>query len=717
MKTFLFGCVCFLMCRTATAQFDRLNEISVHPQAIAIAQQNMKLPSGSIQFEDVVLAQITIPWDHGADLPIGYIPLSGVITATLDLKQPQDGRVAKHNLAGLELVRGRHVEIQGEGDLVSSVSIKGKGIIFSAIDLKGSVMALPADLKEKAENVIRDYLENRDEIFFPTKMCMEPLLATLCARLNHKGYLFFDFTTDDKPFAFFVDAFRNFKMGLIAFDRFDDVLKAETHVVVDLIPDFRQPRIHTVGADYLQATVSTDNLKQLDFDVQVQYTDPQGGDRYIYLDLMSERSAKRFKTRDIEQHSLGFGSLVETAGQSEVEEFGYVTVKDLIHYKRNMEKHAIVLRSVKSSDGEELRFAHQNDGLVVELPMASQAGKPFNLSFNYGGNALAQDFGNQLVHFDEYAWWPQPYYYNARPSVNISFKLPKPWLLVSPGKLSKEGHDKEMNWGTFTDERRLLNPNIILGNLKQITYSHKGFDVNYYSYAQEKKTTVKKMDKLAVQYLDFYGNLLGVVPFEEFSVVEVPSLQALRRPVPGVIAVDEQTFNRFSASLKGSQRADTAGFRGINESLAVGLAGLWWNSVVQPASAYDAWFGRGFSEYTAYLMMAVADRDDVEGKFTKRWDARGKYVKNFPISHALSIVDYKNAHIQTDLLQYKAANMIHQIRTEMADDQKFVMLLSGFMQRSNFRAPTTWDFMSALKSVSGQETSGIYQESFIGFVD
>lgn len=111
------------------------------------------------------------------------------------------------------------------------------------------------------------------------------------------------------------------------------------------------------------------------------------------------------------------------------------------------------------------------------------------------------------------------------------------------------------------------------------------------------------------------------------------------------------------------------------------------------------------SEYSAYMMMAAAQKNDVEDKFVKRWQARAAYVEQFPISHAALIVDYKNANIMTDLLQYKAAQSMHEIRNQIADDQKFVLLLSGFMQRSNFRNPSTGDFLSALSSLSGLEPS------------
>lgn len=709
---------CGLLAFSATllmAQFEHVGELKIHPQAVLVPDHVMNLPSGELSFQDVKLAQVFMPWEYGAELVVAYVPVRGAVAATIRFERSQDGRVAKHNFDGIELLRRNQIQAVGDGDVLQSVTIRKDGLLFSSIDIQGTATSLSVDERKSAEKAIRDFNKQRSETYYPTDFSLDPLMGSLCGRLNHKGYLYFDYSVGGSLFGFFVDAFRNFKMGVIAFDRFDGTLKAETFMTVDLIEDLRFPQIQTLRADQLTAYLQADDLKSMRFDTQVTYTSMNGGERYLYLDLFSERAPKRFKSRDIEQHELNYGSLYTAEGNQDEEAFGRVALKELIHYPRNASKHAIDLHSVTNEEGDPLRFAHLYDALIVELPQAPQAGESFTLKFSYSGAALAQDFGYQLVHFDEYAWWPRPYFYNARPAVSISYSLPRPWVMVAPGKFTDLSKQKKVNAGSFVEERRVLNPNIILGNLKMITHEHKDFSVHYYAYAQQKRIVIKKIDKLGNQYLQFYANLFGVVPFEQFSVVEIPTLQRMEHAIPGVIAVDEKTFNRFSPSEKGSARVSTTTFRGINESLAVGLAGLWWHSVVQPGSAYEAWFGPGFSEYSAYLMMTIADREDVEGKFIKRWKARGDYVKDLPISHAKAIVDHESARVREDLLQYKAASAIHQIREDLADDQKFVLLLSGFLQRANFRNPSTLDFLNALQSVSGEDTASFYQDFLVGF--
>lgn len=527
-------------------QLDRSHEFKIMPLSLKVGEQSINLPSGRLVFHDAVLAQVAVPWDFGSDLVIGYIPVAGSMETEVSFSRPQDSRVAKHNLDGMELLRKNKLIVDSSDDEIKNARIIGNGVIFSAIEFKGVMAPMPEDLQKTAQKTLDKFIKQRDEVYYPTEYSLDPVLGALCARLNGKGYLYVDYTPFGEPFGFFVDAFRNFKMGYVSFDSFDGTQKLESHLVIDLFQDLMVPRINTLTADHLKVHLETDSLKTLNLDAHVTYTDVQGGERYIYFDLFSDRAAMRYKTRDLEQHELGFGSLVTPSGNPEIEEFGHVTLKELIHYKRGMEKHQVTLTSVKDDSGADLRFVHTCDGLIVELPTATQPNQTFTLHFKYGGGgAIAQDFGNQLVHFDQYAWWPRPYRYNARPSLELSYKLPDPWIMIAAGTQKDTGSDKKSNWGTFVDSHKMVNPNVILGNYKQITQKHKGYAIHFYAYAQEKKITIKKIDTLAVQFLEFYGNLFGVVPFEEFSIIELASLQGVQHPIPGVIVVDDQTFNRF----------------------------------------------------------------------------------------------------------------------------------------------------------------------------
>jgi hypothetical protein len=706
---YLFCALLTLRCADGAALEPRILD-----HQIAVSSHEWRLPSGLVRFENMVLVPIALEFSGGTRV-IGYAQASGNASASLDFRDPAQGRVAQYNLEGVELGKRSSLNALEDQGRISSLTLKGSGLWFTSLTLEGEKQELSAEARKRAEAQLERHRSNRETLHLPTELCLQPELAALSAVVDGRPYLAWLQLIDGPANLYFLDGLRTMNMGIVVFNERDGISRPQAQFLAGALPDPRQANFANLGVTQLSGTISSADNRVLNFDLTVDYLDPLGGSQLLYLHLLGSRSAKRLKNSDSDRYQLNFGSISETdSGARPAEDpFGRADQLDLLEQRRHQEGKLNLVRSVRNSKGEELPFHQLGDGLVVDLTRKTTQGESFRLSFAYGGQLLAQDLGMEIVHWDGLAWFPRGNEAHARPSLDLEITVQEPWLAIGPGSCERkeEGKSRILK---LKETHPVSHANFIVGKFHENSHISGDTTIQYYSYAQNRKQAVAKMQGLASQFLNFYSQLLGGLPYRSFAVVELKEFMLPRQQTSGLLTFPTEAFERFSANRRSATQASTNSSLGANETLAVGLAKLWWGGCVQPGSHQEEWLNSAFPEYCGYLILKLSKKDDVEDRFVKRWQARAAYANTLPIALADQVVDHHHTSIDWDLKLSKAAMALKSLHERMGD-QAFFNLLSGFIRASQFKTPTLQHLAIAAGSLTHQDERPSLEQSFWGF--
>jgi len=689
-------------------------ELKVLDHQIAVSSHEWRLPSGLVRFENMVLVPIAMEFS-GVTRVIGYAQASGNATASLDFRDPAQGRVAHYNLEGVELTKRSSLHAAEEQGRISSLTLKGSGLWFTSLTLEGEKQELSSEARKRAETQLERHRSNREILHLPTELCLQPELAALAAVADGRPYLAWLQLIDGPANLFFLDGLRTMNMGIVVFNERNGISRPQAQFLASALPDPRQGAFANLGVTRLTGSIHSPDNREITFDLTVEYLDPVGGSQYLYLNLLGSRSAQRLKNTDTDRYQLNFGSISGTDnGNRAVENpFGPGWQRDLLEQKRYQKGNTNEVHWVRNDQGENLAFLQMGEALLVNLPQKTSPGQTFALSFSYGGNLLAQDLGMEMVHWDGLAWFPRGNESLARPSLDLTIGVQAPWLAIGPGSCErkKEGEKQILH---LLETRPVSHANFIVGKFHENIHNSGNSTIHYYSYAQNRKNAVAKMHALNSQFLEFYDQLLGARPYPTFALVELKEFMLPNQQTSGLLTLTSDAFERFSPNKRSAEAANTNVALGPNETMAVELAKLWWSGPVQPASHQEEWFNYGFPEYCGYLIMKLSKKADVEDRFVKRWQARGAYATKMPIALADQVVDHHHTSIPWDLKRSKSALALKSLHEKMGD-QAFYNLLAGFIRASQFKAPTLNHLAMAAGSLTHQDERPFMEQAFWGF--
>lgn len=691
--------------------------LELHATAIHLEQeQSIKFDKGAVTLGPGNLAQVTVTW-QGVPHVVGYIPGKGVkVRASLHTDDPSEQRVLKHNIDQIEKIKANTYFATTASPVgISDVIFDKSGLVFFSGKVPGTELPIPADLKQTAEKTIHQYNEARHRVYYHWLPTLDPVLGTLFAVVNKQPFLLIDYLaypneSFDPWLVYFADKARHFNQGFAVFDRKVGAYAIESVTELNLVQDYHLPAFHPVQAQQLRARVEGSG-DQLDFAVDLTVKDLTGGHRLLYFDLMSERWPLRVVEAETGLEGLDTGALSITRNRRE--DAIWVSSKIVLQPLGNKDD-AITVSRVANGSGESLDFLQGYQCLLVDMGKVSAKDETLSLSFAYGGAAMARDFGDNLVHFGAHDWWPKPGRSAAnRVSTHIEIALDKNgWIPVAPGTLREIQQRDGKEWRVFEETRQIPEPNLFLGDLRPVEERIGDHLFRYYAYSQEKKKTARRIHKVLTPYVKFFEGIWGPLPYDEVQVIEMPGFTAYQ--TPGLILLNSLYFQRMSSSFD-DESADSNQIRGLNEELAVQVAGLWWSGLVQPGSIYDQWVKTAFSEYGAYMMLKdAAHYKRADDAFLHRWQARQKYVADLPLAQAFNLVDNRNEDVVRDVMERKGAWVIHEIRTKLNDDNAFVTFMNRYLLGINFRSPNSVHLMENLNGVTGKDFRALFEKEIWG---
>ncbi len=298
---------------------------------------------------------------------------------------------------------------------------------------------------------------------------------------------------------------------------------------------------------------------------------------------------------------------------------------------------------------------------------------PWDGGFTWTKDSNGKDFiatSNQGIGSS--VWWPLKDHPSEEPDngITISVTVPKDLMNVSNGKLK----DVIENESTKTWVWQVVNPinaygvNINIGDYVHWSEKYEGekglLDMDYY-VLRENETKAKEQFKQAPMMMKAFEHWFGPYPFYEdgYKLVEAPYL--------GMEHQSSVTYgNKFGNGYLGRDLSETGWGLKFDFIIIHESGHEWFANNITNKDVADMWVHEGFTNYSENLYL-----DYYFGK-----KASSEYVigirKNI-LNDRPIIGQYNVNNPGSSDKYYKGANILHNIRQLIEDDEKWRQILRG----------------------------------------
>jgi hypothetical protein len=364
----------------------------------------------------------------------------------------------------------------------------------------------------------------------------------------------------------------------------------------------------------------------------------------------------------------------------------------------------------------------QEDGsFFVVLPEALQAGKDYRLSISYAGDKVIEGAGggNFSVRART-SWYPNLNAFTDYATYDLTFRVPKDFLLVSVGKLedlSKDGGFAVYKWRSEVPVS-VVGFNYGAFKKKELTDARTGYLIEGYAAsavpdylrspqresAHNPSALIEHTMAEAQASIQLYTHWFGAAPFGRLAVTQQPEFN-FGQSWPTLV------YLPVSAFLDSTQRwllLGSASFRFadfIQEVTPHEVAHQWWGHMVGWTSYRDQWISEGFAEFSASLFLEATNKNDSAYRtFLKRWTNSLLDKNSFglrpndvgPVATGFRLNTHRSPGAYGRVVYAKGGFILHMLRRMMADaksgDQAFIAMMQDFVKTYSGRTASTEDF-------------------------
>lgn len=365
-------------------------------------------------------------------------------------------------------------------------------------------------------------------------------------------------------------------------------------------------------------------------------------------------------------------------------------------------------------------FTRGNDHVFVPLSPAMTAGDPIEAVFHYRGTAGSAGVfagnvtSNGLVYtaslsesYQGREWFPVKQVLKDKiDSADIWITTSSTNLVGSNGLLQEvidvPGGKKQFRWKTRYP----------------MAYYLASFAVgNYMEYRNFAKPPVMAPDSILIQH--YIVNNSTYFNTNKPNIDKTPAFVEKLSELYGLYPFSTEKYGHAHAAIGGGMEHQTmstmAGFG--STLIAHELAHQWFGDNVTCASWNHIWLNEGFASYSEYLLVerlpALFPGVTPDGYMLN--------IHNNVMSVANGSVFVPNASIFDEnrifslrLSYNKGSAIIHNLRFEMQDDNKFFQTMQAFQQQFRDSVATAEDFRTVAQTISGKDFTDFFNQWYYG---
>jgi hypothetical protein len=391
-----------------------------------------------------------------------------------------------------------------------------------------------------------------------------------------------------------------------------------------------------------------------------------------------------------------------------------------------------------SMGGQDLPFIQESQkldgGFYVVLPSPTVKGTRYTLHMEYEGDkVITKAGGGNFSVGARTSWYPSLNEFSDFATYELTFKVPRPYVLVGVGKLVKESREGDFMVSEWKSDVPLAVAGFNYGRFfkKQATLADIKYDVE--AYATEEPPDFLKSATAGAAFGENGDMAVGTMsPKTMANTVLIDGQNAIRvferafGPLPyGRIALTQQPQFNFGQSwptlvyLPVSAFLDSTTRWQLLEQYAFQFAKFiqevtphevshqWWGHAVGWSTYHDQWLSEGFADFsTALFLEATNPKGDKALQFWKQAretllekNAYGRRANDAgPLWMGLRLDSPKNPGAYARVVYLKGAYVLQMLRSLMHDDKTgdkdFTEMLQDFVKTKMFQSATTEEFQA-----------------------
>ena len=370
------------------------------------------------------------------------------------------------------------------------------------------------------------------------------------------------------------------------------------------------------------------------------------------------------------------------------------------------------VRSVTDESGNALSFVHRLDELLVTLPQAAPANKPFKIKFDIAGDFLIHPRGDSYWELGAgESWFPQPPLNAQYYTVHSTIKVKKPYVPFGTGETLRRVEEGNYNVVENKIDKPVRFTVALAGKYSYEEETRNGLTIRVATYALKNARAMKQLTNLAFQMIQFYEPFLGPFPFKEYNIIEINDLGYGQAP-PATMFITAEAFNP-TGTLDHQLYS-----KGINHVFAHEIAHQYWGHVIKMASEEEMWVDEAFAEYSASLVTRQSKGKGEYKALENSWKADAKEANaNSSLAMVRRLRDVGNDvdayNDRIHLIYGKGPYVLAKLHEEIGD-KGFLSFLRNFQARFAWKLSTTQDMIVVLQQLTGKDYSAFFEQNVWG---
>ena len=375
-----------------------------------------------------------------------------------------------------------------------------------------------------------------------------------------------------------------------------------------------------------------------------------------------------------------------------------------------------------------IQESRRGDGSFYAIfPQGLRADTETEVSIAYEGDRVVRDEGNgNFAVGARQSWYPSLNPFVDRATYDLTFRIPKRYVLVSAGNLERSEVDQDYGVTHWVSEIPLAVAGFNYGDFRKFAKMDATTNYLVEAYATHEMPAYLRNAAVspaamaqstlvdAQNAIRCFQNFFGSLPYGRLAITQQPQFN-FGQSWPMLV------YLPVSAFLDDTQRValmqgDAFRFNEfVDEVTPHEVSHQWWGHAVGWATYRDQWLSEGFATFSAGLFLQF------EGKleeYNKYWEMERRRLadKNaFGLRPGEAIPLWMGLRLETfhtprgyNLTTYaKGGFVLHMLRSMMWDpktqDQDFIAMMKDYVASYYNRNPSTEDFMAvATKHIKPQ---------------
>jgi hypothetical protein len=353
-------------------------------------------------------------------------------------------------------------------------------------------------------------------------------------------------------------------------------------------------------------------------------------------------------------------------------------------------------------------------------------GGKYKIFIEYQGNKVIEDAGGgNFAVGARTSWYPSVNAFNDRATFDLTFKVPKQYVLIGVGKLVAESKEGDFGVSQWKSDVPLAVAGFNYGKFKKqaIKDDQAKYEIEGYATSELPDslrgaesiggmTPTRLTEKALVEAQNsvrIFNHWFGEAPYGRIAITQQPQM-SFGQSWPTLVYLPIISF------FDSTQRWQMFGMNNrltefIQEVTPHEVAHQWWGHIVGWASYHDQWLSEGFADFSAGLYLQYTEGGKLD-RYLKFWESQRRQIleKNAfgmrandagPIWMGLRLNTYKTQGAYSRLVYPKGSYVLHMLRWMMHDrqtgDQRFIAMMRDFVKSHFNDNASTESFKSVVE--------------------